>query len=357
MSDKSCLLITDIHPKLACKGGVEYLFNSQIYPALKENGYTVHLWVASGTNPKGSVEAFSTNWDVVIALKESSALFNLAIQCPAKTRVAFFNTDIKFAGWNGKETEEELNDILQAFDVIYCPSEASKLSLEEYLDDVENPMSRIEVFTPSIPKQFLDAECINDAYCGRGVTKYRLLMVGNYRREKAIAKTIRTLKPLLDTGKYHLTIVGGHSESEKITKEVQAHAAAFPEHITLTGAVDQATVAKLMKESHLLLNASAYESFSLVIRQALYLGLPVLTVHTPGIVENIYSYTTKPSSIIVPDLDFFVPTLTTLFDMQGYSLDKIRCELGILAKQGHPKVVEQKSAEACKKFIELISSK
>ena len=357
MSDKSCLLITDIHPKLACKGGVEYLFNSQIYPALKENGYTVHLWVAAGTNPKGSVEAFSTNWDVVIALKESSVLFNLATQCPAKTRVAFFNTDIKFAGWNGKETEEELNDILCAFDAVYCSSEASKLSLEEYLDDVENPMSCIEVFTPSIPKQFLDAECINDAYCGRGVTKYRLLMVGNYRREKAIPKTIRTLQPLLETGKYHLTIVGGHSESEQITKEIQAHAAAFPEHITLVGETSQTAVAKFMKESHLLLNASGYESFSLVIRQALYLGLPVLTVHTPGIVENIYSYTTKPSSIIVPDLDFFVPTLNVLFDLQGYPLDKIRCELGILAKQGHPKVVEQKSAEACKKFMELISSK
>lgn len=356
MRDKQCLVITDVHPSTGCKGGVEYLFNSQLYPALKEAGYKVSLWLVNPSEykPHGRKEAYNTEWDAVIVLKESSLFMNLALNCTAKVKVAFFNTDIKLAGWNGSENEEELTSLLSVFDKVYCPTQASKQSLLDYLECEFPALTNIDVFTPSIPKEFLKSEYINDAYCAKNTNKFNLLMVGNYRREKCIPQTIRTLHPLLTTGKYHLTIIGGHSESDKLTKEIQTHAAAFPEHITLTGELSQQEVAGYMQTSQILLNASPYESFSLVIRQALYLGLPVLTVYSPGIVENIYDYTVRPSSLIVPNLDFFVPMLTTLFDLQGYSLDKIRCELKILAALGYPFEVEKKSKQDCDKFIKLL---
>lgn len=358
MSDKQCLVITDVHPATGCKGGVEYLFNSQLYPALKEAGYKVSLWLVSPNEykPHGRKEAYNTEWDAVIVLKESSLFMNLALNCTAKVKVAFFNTDIKLAGWNGRENEEELTSLLSVFDKVYCPTKASKQSLLDYLECELPALTNVDVFTPSIPKEFLnsDDKYINDAYCAKNTNKFNLLMVGNYRREKFIPQTIRALRPLLATGKYHLTIIGGHSESDKLTKEIQAYAAAFPEHITLTGELSQQKVAEYMRTSQILLNASPYESFSLVIRQALYSGLPVLTVYTPGIVENIYDYTVMPSSLVVPNLDFFVPMLTTLFDLQGYSLDKIRCELGILARLGHPFKVEKKSKQDCDNFIKLL---
>lgn len=356
MSDKQCLVITDVHPSTGCKGGVEHLFISQLYPALKEAGYKVSLWLVKNNDykPQGRKEAYNKEWEAVIVLKESSLLMNLALNCTAKVKVAFFNTDIKLAGWNGKENEEELASLLSIFDRVYCPTQASKQSLLDYLECELPALTNVDVFTPSISKEFLDEVYINDAYCAKNLNKFNLLMVGNYRREKFIPQTIRTLHPLLTTGKYHLTIIGGPSESDKLTKEIQSHAAAFPEHITLTGELSQQEVAKHMQAAQLLLNASPYESFSLVIRQALYLGLPVLTVYAPGIVENIYDYTIKPSSLIVPNLNFFVPMLTTLFDLQGYALDKIRCELKILAALGHPFEVEKKSKQDCDKFIKLL---
>lgn len=356
MSDKQCLVITDVHPSTGCKGGVEYLFSSQLYPALKEAGYKVSLWLVNPKEykPHGRKEAYDKEWDAVIVLKESSLFMNLALNCTAKVKVAFFNTDIKLAGWNGRENEEELTSLLSSFDKVYCPTQASKQSLLDYLECELPALTNVDVFTPSIPKEFLDEAYINDAYCAKNLNKFNLLMVGNYRREKFISQTIRTLQPLLATGKYHLTIIGGHSESDKLTKEIQAHAAALPEHITLTGELSQQEVARHMQTSQLLLNASPYESFSLVIRQALYLGLPVLTVYTPGIVENIYGYTIKPSSLVVPNLNFFVPMLNTLFDKQGCDLDCIRLELRLLAAHGRPVEVEKKSKQDCDKFIKLL---
>ncbi len=113
--------------------------------------------------------------------------------------------------------------------------------------------------------------------------RVKLIYVGQLEPWKGVEFLISLLEGLLDTVRFHLTIVGGGSLLDTLQRR-----AANVDWLAVVGKVPPANVGGYMSRSDLLIVPSLwFENAPLVISQAVELGLPVLASNTGGLPEMI----------------------------------------------------------------------
>jgi glycosyltransferase involved in cell wall biosynthesis len=107
----------------------------------------------------------------------------------------------------------------------------------------------------------------------------RLLYAGKLSRAKGVPWLLKAIATL-DSGSYHLDLVGGgHGEEYdhclKLAEEQR-------ESVTVHGAVPQAELAELMRKAHVMVLPSLYEGLPLIMLEALASGCRVIASKIPG---------------------------------------------------------------------------
>jgi starch synthase len=106
--------------------------------------------------------------------------------------------------------------------------------------------------------------------------RFEVLFAGQISLRKGIPYLLEAFARLRHTGK-HLTLAGSVSE------EMRPLLARLPtEHVTFTGSMAQAQLARLMAHSHVLALASVEEGLALVQGQAMACGCPVIATVATG---------------------------------------------------------------------------
>jgi glycosyltransferase involved in cell wall biosynthesis len=146
---------------------------------------------------------------------------------------------------------------------------------------------------------------VNDAYLSaplaeRVSDRIRVLFVGNLVPEKRPSFAIEVVERLsgrADGRRVSLTVVG----DGVLRREVEMRAAESTADITVAGAVPNDALVGEYGKHDVLLSTSAWESFGLVLAEALALGLPVVASRTTGAVAQL----TDPvlGSIVDADAD------------------------------------------------------
>lgn len=189
-----------------------------------------------------------------------------------------------------KSKEKALNAYKQ-FDHILCVSKGVKTAFNECFGQMSNVSVLYNVIDDKdVLKKSKD---LVQPWRGKGLN---ILMVGNFRKEKAYDRMINICERLkLDSLEYTLTILGSGSEFETINNLCTQKG--LNSYVHLLGAVSNPY--PFMKEADVLVCSSIQEGLSTVVIEALLLGLPTITTACSGMAEILengrYGLITKNS--------------------------------------------------------------
>lgn len=114
----------------------------------------------------------------------------------------------------------------------------------------------------------------------------RLLYVGRLASEKGIPVLIECLADLKEQGhEFELVLIGDGPERTSLVAMVEA--AGLGDRVIFTGYIDQAAVARYMRESDVLVLPSFAEGLPVTLMEAMALGIPVISTYVGGIVELV----------------------------------------------------------------------
>lgn len=155
------------------------------------------------------------------------------------------------------------------------------------------------------PEFVLDASGAGAAMSGtaksvdhrRGTKTRRLLFVGRLTREKGVAELIESIIATREERELHWDIVGEGPMRARL--DLMLDDASLSQRVSLHGFVDRRRLIELMDASTALVFPSHFESFGLVVAEALCRGLPVVT--TSAVASA--SCMTPSDGIVVPPED------------------------------------------------------
>lgn len=221
-------------------------------------------------------------YDVVIAFKEGH-VFKNALKIRAKVRYAWIHSDltvfcrslafsIPFSGI------EEFKKCLEKYDRVVCVSETTKRSVLEMVGDTGNlyvrynPIDWRRIRTQAQEKP----EFIKNNTCPLIVSVGRLDPNKNYMMLLEACKTLYVKQA------FELWILGDGPDRNKIEKYIQDNNLEF---VKLLGF--QRNPFSILKQADLYVSTSLSESYGLAVQEALILGVPVIAVKCPGIIESL----------------------------------------------------------------------
>jgi len=161
------------------------------------------------------------------------------------------------------------------FDLIFVVNEATK----DHFIRRGFPPKKVVVVGNGIPYNFINNINIDNKIYD-GVFLARLV------KRKGIYDLIKIWKIVIrknTTAK--LCIIGGGSEKEKLKMLIESEK--LKENVILTGVVSEEEKYKIMKSSRVFVYPSYYESWGVVIAEAMACGLPVVAYHAP-IYEEVF---------------------------------------------------------------------
>lgn len=184
----------------------------------------------------------------------------------AKKKLCFIHCDYTASG-----TRSGYSDgIYRRFDTIACVSDSVRARFAEALPELANRC----VTVPNA----IDAEKIKSLAAGaekRENGRVELLTVARLSGEKGIDRVLRALATL-ERNNFHYTVVGDGEERNALVS--LAESLSLSDRVTFTG--EETNPYRRMASADLLVVPSRHEAAPVVFREALLLGLPVLSTAT-----------------------------------------------------------------------------
>lgn len=219
-------------------------------------------------------------YDVVIAFKEGHVIKN-ALKIRAKRRYAWIHADLTFfcntLGFTKPFSSiEDFKKCLEKYDKVVCVSETTRRSVIEMVGDTGNlcvrynPIDWQRIRTQAQTK----VEITKNQNCPLIVSVGRLDPIKNYML------LLEAGKILYEKQEFEMWILGEGPERNKIEKYIQDNNLEF---VRLLGF--QHNPFPILKQADLYVSTSLSESYGLSVQEALILGVPVIAVKCPGILE------------------------------------------------------------------------
>ena len=215
--------------------------------------------------------------DVEIAFCEGYVTKLLAHANSKAKKMAWVHTDLKDNPWPIKlgifhDIDEEKR-FYSAFNKIIC---VSKSACQSFINLYGFENKTITVYNP------IDASdiCSKIGQKKRGKDRnIRLISVGRLVPQKGFDRLLKVVKRLYDKGyPIHLSILGDGNERETLEKYMESYN--MQSYVSLPGFLENPY--QEMSESDLFVCSSRAEGFSLVIAEAMVLGIPVISTYCSG---------------------------------------------------------------------------
>lgn len=181
----------------------------------------------------------------------------------------------------------------QTFDKIVCVSQGGKRGFQSRFGAEWG--DKLTVKYNMIDSERIDAAATEEAVHAMPKDVFSMVAVGNMRAEKGYDRLLPICRRLADEGyAFHLTIVGGGSEYEKIAgllNELELQS-----YVTLLG--NQSNPYCYVKQADMFLLSSYSEGFSTVVIESIMVGVPAMVTECSGMDEILDDGT---YGIIVPN--------------------------------------------------------
>lgn len=258
----------DYKPIISYKGS----FLSRLWNRIKYKLIYSYLpidWTYKMFIPKGH--------DVEVAFCEGFVTKLLAHASSRSKKLAWVHTDLKDNPWPielgiYKDVDEEKRSYF-LFNKIVCVSQSARQSfcslygLEDRTITIYNPVD-VSYIRSEIRKKCKGKDGIK-----------RLISVGRLVPQKGFDRLLNVVRRLHDNGhSVDLLILGDGSERKSLEKYVESHN--MQSYVSLPGFSDNPY--QEMSESDIFVCSSRAEGFSLVIAEAMALGIPVISTYCSG---------------------------------------------------------------------------
>ena len=194
-----------------------------------------------------------------------------------KQKYAWVHIDLKALPWTINEkiykNKQEEKNVYSNYNKVICVSNSVKRIMQEeygleHVETIYNPIDSIEIITKS--------QEINDIDTSAG---FNIISIGRLVPQKGYDLLIPIISRLVKEGiNVHLYILGTGSEKERIESIIASEG--IKHNIHLLGF--QENPYSIMKKMDLFVCSSRSEGYSLVIAEALTLGLPVVSMNCSG---------------------------------------------------------------------------
>ena len=214
--------------------------------------------------------------DIEVAFCEGYVTKLLSFANSKSKKIAWVHTDLRDNPWPIKlgiyqDMEEERKAYLN-FHRIVCVSQSARRSFI-YLYGLEDKV--ITIYNPIDVNDIRSK--VGQKKCEKRVI--RLISVGRLVAQKGFDRLLKVVKRLYDNGySLHLLIFGEGDERETLEKYVESHD--MQSYVALPGFSENPY--QEMSESDLFVCSSRAEGFSLVIAEAMVLGIPVVSTYCSG---------------------------------------------------------------------------
>lgn len=222
--------------------------------------------------------------DVEIAFVEGFAtkLLSYSTNSNAK-RIAWVHCDLRNQPWPIQigvyKNEKEEKEVYRKYENVVCVSKQVEQVMIGYYGlsntmTIYNPLDSVEILRLAKQPPAMNVD----------VTKYNIISIGRLEKVKGFDMLIPIINNLHQKGlDVHLWIVGEGTEGANLKKLVVKYG--LENEITFTGF--QKNPYALMSKMNLFVCSSRAEGFSLVIAEAIILGLPVISLNCAGPQELI----------------------------------------------------------------------
>ena len=243
-------------------------------------------------------------FDIVISIKEGY-MTQWGALCKAKKKYAWVHVDYDYLYWTKHAFGNAKAEVscMKQFDKVVCVSNAAKDSVIHTIGDpgnlcvIYNPINVAEIRT----KANESTEHI------RPKNKKLLVAVGRLTDQKNFEMLLRCVSAVDAKDKFELWIVGDGPNRNELEALIEKNKLL---NVRLLGA--QKNPYPIMKQADWIVSSALWESFGLVLQEAVVLGVPVLTTSCPAvnelfdddygiIVENTETALTDALCLIVRD--------------------------------------------------------
>lgn len=126
------------------------------------------------------------------------------------------------------------------------------------------------------------------------LSPFRFVTVARLDAQKNVSQLLRSFALLEQTQEAFLTVVGDGPERPVL--EQQARQLGIADHVVFRGSLDRKAVRDALRRAHAFVLPSRYETFGVVLLEAMATGLPVIATASGG-----------PEDIVTPDTGILVP--------------------------------------------------
>ncbi len=191
-------------------------------------------------------------------------------------KIAWIHTDLIKNPWSKKYYKyKSEKDIYMSFNKIICVSKSVKESFVKKFDIYKN----IEVIYNPIPNEEImkkSLEVVDDLSIS---SKFKLVVVGRLAYEKGFDRILKIHKKLIEENiDNELWIIGEGNQEQDIRRYIEENN--LNNSVKMIGFKDNPY--KYMKKCDLFICPSRAEGFSLVIAEAMILGLPIISTNCSG---------------------------------------------------------------------------
>ncbi len=217
--------------------------------------------------------------DVEIAFVEGFATKLLSYSTNSKAKkIAWVHCDLKNQPWPIQKgiyrNKEEETEVYRKYHKVVCVSKQAEQVMKEYYGlsntkTIYNPLDSAEILKSAKQpcSQYVDA------------TQFNVVVVGRLERVKGYDFLIPIIHHIREKGaNVHLWIVGEGSEAANLNHLVQDNG--LENGVTFTGFLKNPY--SLMSQMDLFVCSSRAEGYSLVVAEALILGIPVVSMRCLG---------------------------------------------------------------------------
>lgn len=276
-------------------------------------------------------------YDICIAIKEGVTLKD-GMSVRAKRKYAWIHSDLRvFTGFlrgGVFSSISEANACLKKYNKIVCVSQTALQGVVETVGDTGNLCVRYNPINWRLIRRQAEEPCDCKKNSGRPL----LVAVGRLVPGKNFLKLLECCNIIYKDLNFDLWIIGEGPERFLLEEYIKSNGLDF---VKLLGF--QNNPYPLMKQADLFVSTSISESYGLAVQEALILGVPVLAVRCPGIVE---SFDTRFGLLVDDDTKELARTVSDLLTdsarlteyrkeiKERYSLDSLfeerLCEIGSL---------------------------
>ena len=219
------------------------------------------------------------NFDVIIAMKEGSCM-ELLSKVRAKKRIAWVHTDFETFYWtDGMFSSKEAERLCMAqYDHVICVTNVVAESVKKVVGDPGNLCVRYN------PINYENIRTRAQERCALTKTTDGPLFVsvGRLAYPKNYAMLIEACKELSETYAFELWIIGDGPDREELQNMIDSDEIKC---VKLLG--NKSNPFPYLQQADVFVSSSLSESYGLAIQEAMTLGIPVIAVSCPAIVESM----------------------------------------------------------------------